>query len=100
MTNYDKSLLVKVLKSEKFHKSDYYDYLEHYWKDFGMYTIGIDIDKDERGKYYIVIDVSYDENNTTVHIEPTIFYYISPQSLKSLINTYKFFIDEIYNAME
>lgn len=99
MTNYDKSIIVEMLKKEKFNYSDYYGF-DHFWKEYGMYIIGVDIDKDERGKYYITMDISYDENDTTVHIEPTIFGDISASSLKSIIHTYYFLIDEIYNAMK
>lgn len=99
MTNYEIKQIRDFLIKNKFHKQDYVDYMEYYWKEFGMYIIGIYIDKDKYG-YYINIDISYDENDKTVHIEPTVFYDISVRSLQSLINTYKFLINEIYNAME
>lgn len=99
MTKYEINQIRDFLIKNKFYKQDYVDYMEYYWKEFGMYIIGIYIDKDKYG-YYINIDISYDENDKTVHIEPTVFYDISVRSLQSLINTYKFLINEIYNAME
>lgn len=100
MTNYDVKLIRDYLTKNKFNKQSYRnDYLEYYWKEFGMYIIGIYIDKDKYGNY-ITMDISYDENDKTVHIEPIIFYDISVGTLKGLINTYKFLINEIYNAME
>lgn len=99
MTNYEIKQIRDFLIKNKFYKQDYIDYMEYYWKEFGMYIIGIYIDKDEYG-YYINIDISYDENDKTVHIEPIVFYDISVSTLKGLINTYKFLINEIYNAME
>lgn len=101
MTKYDIKILTDFLEKRGFNKSNYkHTDLINYWKDYGMYIITVLIDRDNRGKYYLTIDISYDENNTTVHTEPILFDSIGVSSLRAIIDTYAFLIKEIYNAME